>query len=355
LEKVASSKTKLGEWSTQASTEVLVLWSEEFAEGTEDMDARVNLLTVKVLNSSLDSFHELVLVAGSKLTGLAVFLSLCDLGNTLACWASLVEELDNIVIVLRSWGITVDRGDSGGVNLGKDGIFIGGGVDDKVDGVLLDIKSNAHVTWDADTKGTDSLDRVSTSESWEMVVDRGMSVNVELEAEVVVPGHGGSRLVRSDLGVNSGNGCDSADDGNWGSEFIGLLNSGSSDEKHAVEFLVISGILVLAQLLDELRDGGNGLGISGMVSNNSVVEHNGDFNPEWLGMTFFNTNLVEDILKIIEIDDTSGHGHDPVGKSLSESLKTDEEGQVVGGISGGLTVESNVEGTWENGQSRLLN
>jgi hypothetical protein len=86
-----------------------------------------------------------------------------------------------------------------------------------------------------------------------------------------------------------------------------------------------------------------------VVSNNTVVEHDGDFNPEWLGLTLFNTNLGEDILKIIKIDDTSGHGHKSVGKSLSESLKTDEEGQVVGTISGGLAVESDVKGTWEDG------
>jgi hypothetical protein len=254
-----------------------------------------------------------------------------------------------------SWGVTVDGGDSGGVNLGDDGILFSWGIDDEVDGVLLDVNSNGHLTWDTDTEGTDSSDGVGTIESWDVVVDGGCSVDVKLEAHVVVSGQSGTSLIRGDLSVNSGNGGDSADDGNGGSEFIGFLNGGSSDEKHAIEFLVISGILVFSQFLDELGNGGDRLGIGGMVSDNTVVEHDGDFNPEWLSMTFLDTNLGEDFLKIIEINDTGGHTHNPVGKSLSKSLKTDEEGQVVGSISSGLAVESNVEGTWEDGQARLLN
>jgi hypothetical protein len=76
LDKVASSKTKLGEWATEASTEVLVLRSEVFAEGAKDMDTGVDLFAVKVFGSSLDTFHELVLVSGSELTSLTVALSL---------------------------------------------------------------------------------------------------------------------------------------------------------------------------------------------------------------------------------------------------------------------------------------
>jgi hypothetical protein len=76
LDEVASSKTKLGKWATHTSTEVLVLRSEEFAEGAEDMDTGVDLFTVEILDSSLDSFHELVLVTGSECTSLTVFLPL---------------------------------------------------------------------------------------------------------------------------------------------------------------------------------------------------------------------------------------------------------------------------------------
>lgn len=354
LQKVASSKTKLGEWSTEASTEVLVLRSEEFTEGTDNMETGMNLLAVVVLDSSLDSFHELVLVSRSELTSFTVFLSLGDLSVSLALWASLVEKVNNFIVVEGSWGITQNGGEGGGVNLGEDGIFLSWCVDDKVDGVLLEVDTNAHVTWDTGTEGTDGADGVSASESWKMVVDGGLSVNVELEAEVVVPGKSGSSLLRGNLGVETSNGGDSADDGNWGSEFIGFLNGGSSDEQHAVEFLVISGVLEFAQLLDELWNGGDSLGISGMISNNTVVEHDGDFNPEWFGMTILNTNVGEDFLNIIKVNDASGHGHNSVSKSLAKSLKTDEERQIVGGISSGLTVESEVDGTWEDRQSRLL-
>lgn len=164
-----------------------------------------------------------------------------------------------------------------------------------------------------------------------------------LKTDVVVSGQGGSSLLRGDLGVKTSNSGNSADDGNWGSEFVWLFNSSSTDEQHAVEFLVVGGVLVLAQLLNEVGDGGNGLGVSGVVGNNTVVKEDTDFNLEWLGLTFFNSNLSEDFSEVIKVNNTSGHGHKAVGKSLTKSLKTDKEGQVVGTESSGLSVESEVE------------
>jgi len=348
LEKVASTKTDLSEGSTQTSTNVLVLRSKELSEGAQDVDTAVDLLTVKIFDSSLDSFHEFVLVSRSKLTGLTVLLTLGDLGNTQASWASLVKEVNNFAVVEGSWGVIEDSGDGRSVNLGDNWVFFSWGVDDKVDGLLLNIKTNAHLTWDTDSEGADSTDRVSTAESWEMVVDRRLTVEVELETNVVVPGQGGSSLLRGDGGVKSSGGGYSADDGNGGSEFIGLLNGGSTNEQHAVDFLVVSCVPVLAQLLDEVGDGGNSLGISSVVSNNAVVKEDSDFNSEWLSLTFLNSNLGEDILKVIKVNNTSGHGHDSGRKSLANSLKTEEERKVVGSISSGLTIESEVDRSWNN-------
>jgi len=126
--------------------------------------------------------------------------------------------------------------------------------------------------------------------------------------------------------VKSSNCGNSANDGNWGSEFVGFLNGGTTDEQHAVNFLVVSGILVFTQLLDEVGDGGDSLGISSVVSNNTVVEEDSDFNPEGFGFTFLNSDFVKDFLDVIKVNNTSGHGHQPVGKGLAKSFKTDKEG-----------------------------
>jgi len=187
LDKVTGTKTDLSEWSTQAATKVLVLRSEKFAEGTEDMDTGVNLLTVKVLGSSLNTFHEFVLVSRSEGTFFTVLLSLGNDSVSFAIWTGLVKEIDDFLVTKGSWGVIEDRGDSGGMDLGDNWVFFSGSVDDKVEGLLLDVKTNAHLTWDSDAEGTDSRDGVGTSESWEMVVDRGPSVDVELETHVVVP------------------------------------------------------------------------------------------------------------------------------------------------------------------------
>lgn len=143
------------------------------------MDAGVDLLAIEVLGTSLDTFHELVLVAGSELALFAVLLSLGDLSLAFASGAGLVEQVGNILIAEGGRSIANNGGDGGGVDLGHDGIFLCWGVDYEVDRVLLDIQSDAHLTWDANAEGTDGLDGVSGSESWEMVVHGGGSVNVE--------------------------------------------------------------------------------------------------------------------------------------------------------------------------------
>lgn len=182
LEKVTGSKTDLSEWSTEASTEVLVFRSEEFAEGAENVNAGVNLFAVVVLDSSLDSFHELVLVSRSELAFFTVLFALGDDGISLASWAGLVEKVDNFLVAEGGRGVILNGSNSGGVNLGDNWVFGGWCVDDKVKGLLLDVKTNAHLTWETSTDGTDGRNGVGTSESWKMVVDRGATVEVDPES-----------------------------------------------------------------------------------------------------------------------------------------------------------------------------
>lgn len=51
---------------------------------------------------------------------------------------------------------------------------------------------------------------------------------------------------------------------------------------------------------------------------------------------------------------TSGHGHDSGGKGFAETFKTDEEGQVLGAVSGGLSAESEVDGSGKKAVTILL-
>lgn len=124
-------------------------------------------------------------------------------------------------------------------------------------------------------------------------------------------------------------------------------------------------------------DGGDALLVSGMVSNDLIVKHDSDFDAEGFWLTLLNSDFGKDFLDFIEINDTwksekkkisrrttkltsigeltSGHGHDSGGKRFSETFQTDEEGKVVGAVSSRLSVESNINGPWEQALSTLLN
>jgi hypothetical protein len=74
-----------------------------------------------------------------------------------------------------------------------------------------------------------------------------------------------------------------------------------------------------------LWDGGDGLLVSSMVSDNSVVDEDGDFDPDWIRLTFLDSDLLEDVLDVVEVDNSGGHGHNTGGESLADSFHTDEE------------------------------
>jgi len=62
-----------------------------------------------------------------------------------------------------------------------------------------------------------------------------------------------------------------------------------------------------------------------MVSNNSSVDENGDFNSDWFRLSFLDSDLLEDFLDLVEIDDSSGHGHESGGKGFANTFSSDEE------------------------------
>lgn len=318
------------------------------------MDSGVDLLAVVVLGSGTDSFHRLVFVSGSEFSLFTELLSLGDDGDSLAFWAGFVEEVDDFLVLKGGWGIGLDGGESSSVDLSQQRILLSGSGEDKVHVLLFDVNSDGDLPWDSDSESSDCLDGVGGSEWRQMVVDGGESLEVESKPDFVVPGDGRSGLVRSDLNVGRSDSGDSGDGGDWDSKFAGLFSGDSGEEHHSDEFLVVGGSLELSQLLDELWDGGDGLLVSSMVGNNTSVDEDSDFNPDWLRLSFLNSDLLEDSLDLVEIDDSSGHGHESASERLANTFHSDEEGKVVGSESGGLSIESNVDGSWEKAVSVLL-
>lgn len=151
------------------------------------MDSGVDLLAVVVLGSGADSFHRLVFVSGSEFSLFTELLSLGDDGDSLAFWAGFVEEVDGFLVLKGGWGIGLDGGEGSGVDLSQQRIILGGGGEDEVHVLLLDVKTDGDLPWNSDAEGSDGLDGVGGSEGRQMVVDGGDSLEVESEPDFVVP------------------------------------------------------------------------------------------------------------------------------------------------------------------------
>jgi len=65
------------------------------------------------------------------------------------------------------------------------------------------------------------------------------------------------------------------------------------------------------------RDSSDSLGISSMVGNDTVVEEDGDFNPEWFRLSLNNSDFVENFLDIVKVQNTGGHGHQTGGQRFT--------------------------------------
>ncbi len=72
-------------------------------------------------------------------------------------------------------------------------------------------------------------------------------------------------------------------------------------------------------------NGGNGLSIGGVVSNDALVELKGKLNTEGSGGSLGNSDLLKDLLHGFKVNLASGHGHDSVSQGLAQSFDTDEE------------------------------
>jgi hypothetical protein len=179
LEHVSGSQSEESQRTSETATEVLVLRSEVLSQGSEDVDSGVDLLTVVVFGSSADTFHEFVLVSRSQFSFFSELLSLRNDCDSLAFWASFVEEVHNFLVLEGSGGIGLDGGESSRVNLSQHGVLLGWGGENEVDGLLLHIQTNADLSWNSDSEGSDGLNGVSSSEWRQMVVDGRDSVEVE--------------------------------------------------------------------------------------------------------------------------------------------------------------------------------
>jgi len=158
LEHVSESKTDQSDRTSKTASEVLVFRSEEFPELTENVDPGVDLFTVEVLSTSVNSFHELVFVARSQFTFFPELFSLTDDGVTLAGWACLFKEIPNFLFLEGGWDVGGNCGDGSSVDLGKDGILFSWSMTNKVDRLLFHIESEAELARNTDPQGPVGLD-----------------------------------------------------------------------------------------------------------------------------------------------------------------------------------------------------
>lgn len=237
------------------------------------------------------------------------------------------------------------------MNLGIHGIILMWSGNNKVDGLLFHVQSQRDLAWDPDSHGADGFNGMGSSEWSQMVVDGADTVHIQVKADLVIPRHWS--CAGSDLGVEGGNGSYTANGGNGDTHLVRLFSGDSSDEHHANQFLVVGSRFHFSEFLHQLWDGGDGFLVSGVVCNNTVVEHDGDFNAEWLRLTFLDSNLGEDFLDLVEINDTSGHTHDSGGKRFAKTFHTHENGKIFAAVSSGLSIESDVDSSWEKRASAL--